>query len=192
MLYVLMGIESTNPDVLKEIRKDSTVQNDYEACKLLRKNKIYSVLGYIVGFNNDSWASLGKAKQSLQRYDGDYLNAMYITPHSWTQFSRDVGSRRVIQNDQSKWDYRHQVLEQQSLKPYQLFFYVKWLELCFHLRWHNLHRVLFPNHVIDMQQRLWSLLRTGVVWVAEAIEFVFHTSFSLIKSKLSDVKKPRV
>lgn len=190
VLYVLMGIESTNPDVLKEIRKNSTVRNDYEACRLLKENKMYSVLGHVVGLDNDSWASLRKAKQNLQRYDGDYLNAMYITPHSWTQFSRDVGSRRVIQNDQSKWDYRHQVLEHQHLKTYQLFFYVKWLELCFHLRWRVLHRILFPNHVIDRQQRLWSLSRTGVVWVAEVIEFVFSTFFPRVKSKLSEVRKP--
>ena len=40
---------------------------------------------------------------------------MYATPHAWTPFGRESENREVVQLDQEKWDYRHQVLAQKDL-----------------------------------------------------------------------------
>ncbi len=55
-------------------------------------------------------------------YGGDWLNAMYVTPHDWTPFGRTVLTGRVVEPDQSKWDYRHQVLAQRLLTTTSIFF----------------------------------------------------------------------
>jgi hypothetical protein len=47
ILYVLMGIESTNDQVLKEIRKGSTTRDDFMACQLLKQHGIFSILGQL-------------------------------------------------------------------------------------------------------------------------------------------------
>ena len=140
-----MGIESTNDEVLRQIRKGSTTREDFQACRLLKEHGIFSIIGHIVGFGEETRSTFRTALRQLRLYDGDYLNAMYVTPHAWTPFGEEVRGRRVVQPDQAKWDYRHQVLAQKHLRPWQLFLAVKWLELRFHLT---------PG-------RLWSMLRGG-------------------------------
>jgi anaerobic magnesium-protoporphyrin IX monomethyl ester cyclase len=172
ILYVLMGIESTDGAVLEHVNKGSTPRHDLEACRLLKEHGIFSVLGHIVGLGDDSWASLRRARARLREYDGDWLNAMYVTPHSWTEFGRETAGRAVVEPDQRKWDYRHQVLEQRRLKPWQLFVGVKWLELCFHLRPRRLWEFLFSGDRFRRRQLWWTLWHIGQVWVGEVVEFL--------------------
>src|SRR5712692_279887 len=65
VLYVLMGIESTNDRVLKEIRKRSTTRDDFMACQLLKQHGIFSILGHIVGFEQETWDSFRTAMRQL-------------------------------------------------------------------------------------------------------------------------------
>lgn len=186
ILYVLMGIETTNAAVIKQIKKGSTPRHDLEACRLLKQHGIFSILGHIVGLEEETVAGFRAALQHLIRYDGDYLLAMYVTPHSWTQFAQDVGHRAVVQPDQRKWDYRHQVLGQTRLRPWQLFAAVKWLEMRFHLRLCKLREMLLSGDRFRRRQCAWTLFHTGLVWLAEVWEFLFRTSFTHALSRPSE------
>jgi anaerobic magnesium-protoporphyrin IX monomethyl ester cyclase len=177
ILYVLMGIESTDGEVLRQVNKGSTPGHDYQACRLLKGHGIFSVLGHIVGLGDERWGTLRRALAHLSRYDGDWLNAMYVTPHSWTPFGREARRRAVVEPDQRKWDYRHQVLAQRHLAPWQLFAAVKWLEFCFHLRPRRLGALLRTRDRFRRRQLLWVLLHTGLVWVGEVLEFLRDTLF---------------
>jgi anaerobic magnesium-protoporphyrin IX monomethyl ester cyclase len=172
ILYVLMGIESTDGAVLQQINKGSTPEDDLEACRLLKQHGIFSVLGHIVGFGEETPATMRVVKSRLARYEGDWLNAMYVTPHDWTPFGREAQQRGLVELDQSKWDYRHQVLAQKYLKPWQLFAWVKWLELWFHLRPSRLWSVLRTRDHFRRWQVLWVMSHIGVVWLSEVLEFV--------------------
>lgn len=174
ILYVLMGIESTDGDVLRRINKGSTPGHDREACRLLKQNGIFSVLGHVVGFEQETWATLAATRKRLVHYDGDWLNAMYVTPHDWTPFGAESRLRAVIEPDQRRWDYRHQVLGQRHLKPWQLFLWVKWVELWFHLRPRRLRAILGTRDRFRCRQLLWVLLHVGLVWVGEIVEFLGH------------------
>jgi anaerobic magnesium-protoporphyrin IX monomethyl ester cyclase len=172
ILYVLMGIESTNGNVLKHVNKGSTTRRDLQACRLLKEHGIFSVMGHIVGLEDETWATFRHALAHLSEYDGDWLNAMYVTPHSWTEFGREAAGRSIVEPDQRKWDYRHQVLGQNYLRPWQLFVGVKWLELCFHLRPRRLWAILRTRDRFRRRQLFWCLLHTGRVWVGEVVEFL--------------------
>jgi anaerobic magnesium-protoporphyrin IX monomethyl ester cyclase len=176
--YVLMGIDTTDPDVIEQIRKRSSTRDDFEACRLLRDHGIHSMIGHIVGFGDESWADLRRARRALAHYDGDYLNAMYVTPHSWTRFASEQAGRRVVLTDQLRWDYRHQVLEQARLKPWQLFAAVKWLELRFHLRPRRLRRLLLSRDRDRRREAWWVARHTGAVWFAEILEFARRVRFA--------------
>jgi anaerobic magnesium-protoporphyrin IX monomethyl ester cyclase len=171
ILYVLMGIESTDAEVLRRINKGSTPAHDVEACRLLKQNGIFSVLGHIVGFGEETTATLRATQARLRHYEGDWLNAMYVTPHDWTPFGQHSG-RAVVEPDQRKWDYRHQVLAQKYLRPWQLFGGVKWLELWFHLRPGRLWALLRTRDRFRRRQLLWVYLHIGLVWLGEVVEFV--------------------
>lgn len=172
ILYVLMGIESTDDRVLRQIQKGSTTRQDYQACQLLNRHGIFSILGHIVGFAKETGATFRAALRQLSYYDGSYLNAMYVTPHAWTPFGREVAGRPVVEPDLGKWDYRHQVLAQRRLRPWQLFAWVKWLELCYHLRLRRLWAILRERDRFRRRQWLWTYLHVGRVWLAEVAEFL--------------------
>jgi anaerobic magnesium-protoporphyrin IX monomethyl ester cyclase len=176
--HVLMGIDTTDPAVIEQVRKRSTTRDDVEACRLLRAHGIAPVIGHIVGFGDETWADLRRARRALAMYDGDYLNAMYATPHSWTAFAREQAGRGVVQEDQRRWDYRHQVLEQAHLTPWQLFAAVKLLELHFHLRPSRLRRVLFAGDRARRTEAWWTMRHTTMVWLMEIVEFVRHVRFA--------------
>src|SRR5262249_23813389 len=145
---------------------------DWQACRLLKQHGIFSILGHIVGFAEETWGTFRTALRQLRLYDGDYLNAMYVTPHAWTPFGREVRGRPLVEPDQRKWDYRHQVLAQRRLKPWQLFLAVKWLELCYHLRPARLWAIFRERDRLRRRQWLWVYLHVGLVWLAEVAEFV--------------------
>ena len=92
---------------------------------------------------------------------------MYVTPHPWTPFGREALRGAVVEPDQRKWDFRHQVLALRRLRPWRLFVGVKWLELWFHLRPRRLWRVLRTRDGFRRRQLLWVLLHIGLVWVCE-------------------------
>ena len=117
VLYILMGIESTSDEVLRQIKKGSTTREDFQACRLLKEHGIFSIIGLIVGFGEETWSTFRTALRQLRLYGGDYLNAMYVTPHAWTPFGEEVRGRGVVQLDRAKWDYRHQILAQKHLRP---------------------------------------------------------------------------
>jgi anaerobic magnesium-protoporphyrin IX monomethyl ester cyclase len=174
ILYVLMGVDSTDAAVLERVNKGSTTQHDLEACRLLKQHGIFSILGHLVGFEEETWATMRAARSRLARYEGDWLNAMYVTPHSWTPLGREE-MQRAIEPDQRKWDYRHQVLGQKHLRPWQLFLCVKWTELWFHLRPRRLWAIARNSSQFQRRQLLWVLLHIGMVWLAEILEFVIDS-----------------
>jgi anaerobic magnesium-protoporphyrin IX monomethyl ester cyclase len=167
ILYVLMGIESTDDRVLEQIRKGSTSRIDLQACQLLRRQRIFSILGHIVGLQDETPSTFRTAFSQLSLYDGDYLNAMYVTPHDWTPLGIGASTRPIVETDQRLWDYRHQVLGQQHLSPARLLLMVKWLELRFHLRPQRLYRILKTRSALHRHQWLWCLLHIGMVWILE-------------------------
>ena len=176
--YVLMGIDTTDPAIIERIRKRSTTTDDLTACRLLRRHGIHPIIGHIVGFGDETWTDLRRAGRALAMYDGDYLNAMYATPHSWTAFARESADRAVVQEDLRRWDYRNQVLAQQHLRPWQLFLGVKWLELRFHLRPRRLWRLLFDHDRRRRREAWWTHWHTGLVWLMEIVEFAGRTRFA--------------
>ncbi len=178
ILYILMGIDATTPQLLKAVRKGSTTRHDLQACRLLKENGIFSIIGHIVGLQDETPATLRAARQQLRAYDGDWLNAMYMTPHDWTPLGKQVVQGRAIEPDLRKWDYRHQVVEQRQMSRGQIFLHVKWMELVFHLRPRRLLAALFAPDRFRRRQSRWVMVHIGLVWLAEIVEFVASTARS--------------
>ena len=175
LICVLMGVETTDPATLAAIRKGSTVREDQQAVALLREAGILSMLGHIVGFEEESAGDLLRATRQIVAYDPDLLNAMYVTPHRWSDWSAAHGQRRVVQEDHSRWDYRHQLLETRRLAPWAIFGLVKLMEAVVHLRPRALWRVLtHPDPALRGHLR-WCFHNSARVWLAEVAEFVFRT-----------------
>jgi len=138
---ILMGIETTNADTLERIRKGSTTTTDRRAIRLLRQHDILSQVAYVIGFEEETDRDYLRRLRQLVSYDPDQINAMYVTPHRWTPFYYQNASRRVIEPEQSRWDYRHQVLST-GVPPWRVFLWVKLTEAILQLRPRALHRLI--------------------------------------------------
>lgn len=169
--YVLMGIETVTDETLDKIRKGSSVDDGYQAVRLLRQHGILSIIDYIFGLEEETPRTIWRGLRGLLRYDGDFVNALYITPHSWTPLGAAMEQRERVEPDQWKWDYRHQVIGVKHLTPGQLFLGVKIVELLYHLHPRRLWRVLAaPDRDVRRQLRHAYRHITGVYWY-EVYEF---------------------
>lgn len=137
---ILMGIETTDVETLNRIRKGTTVNIDRKAIRLLRKNNILSQVAYVVGFAEETDADYLRGIRQLVSYDPDQINAMYVTPRRWTPFFHENVDRHVVEVDQSRWDYRHQVMAT-GISPWRVFLWVKMTEVILQLRPRALWRV---------------------------------------------------
>ncbi|MEJ2467158.1 MAG: radical SAM protein [Candidatus Thiodiazotropha sp.] len=174
MECILMGIETTNAQTMTAIRKGSTQQKDYQAIQLLRQHNIISMVGCIFGLQDERLSDFLTTFRHLIHYDPDLLNAMYVTPHRWTTFYLQSALRTVVEDDLEKWDYRHQVLDTGSLKPWQTFLAVKSLEVLIHLRPRFLYRLLrHPDSGIGDALR-WCSRNAARVWLDEVLEYLIR------------------
>jgi len=130
----LMGMENTDAATLRLIRKGGGIAKDREAIRLLRRHDILSMATWVVGFEEETDRDLMRGLRQLLSYDPDQIQTLYVTPHRWTPFFRIAAGRRVIQTDQRRWDYKHQVLATRHMAPWRLIVWVKLIEAIVQLR----------------------------------------------------------
>lgn len=169
---VLLGIETTEAAIIDRVGKDSTGAIDARAIRLLRQNGIISIAAHVAGLGEEGWGARWRAFRGLLRYDPDLVNAMYVTPHDWTRFGTETAGVPVVEADLGRWDFRHQVLAVEGMRPWQLFLAVKATELAFHLRPRLLWRMAFHPQPEMRRQLRWCFWNAGKVWRAEIRDFV--------------------
>jgi anaerobic magnesium-protoporphyrin IX monomethyl ester cyclase len=171
-LYVLMGIETVTDATLDAIRKGSSVDDGHRAVRLLREHGILSIVDYIFGLEEESLGSVWRGYRGLRRYDGDFVNALFITPHAWTPLGRSLAGAPKVETDVSRWDYRHQVLATRRLSRAQLFWLVKAVEVAYHGRPGAVRRLLGHRDPAVRRLLRHSFVHTTEVYWAEIAEFV--------------------
>jgi anaerobic magnesium-protoporphyrin IX monomethyl ester cyclase len=164
-VYILLGVETVTDENLDKIRKGSSVDDAFRAVRLLREHRIMSVVDYIFGIDDETPVTVWRGLRGLLAYDGDMVNALYITPHAWTPLGRAVKDAEMVEDDLWKWDYRHQVLGVKRLSPTQLFVGVKLVEALFHAHPKRVWRM-----IVTRDRDLRHMLRYGTLrsipWVA--------------------------
>jgi anaerobic magnesium-protoporphyrin IX monomethyl ester cyclase len=170
----LLGTESTDEATLERIKKGATAAVDREAIRLLRKHDILSLATWVVGFEEETPSDYLRGFKQLVHYDPDQVQLLYVTPHRWTPFFAEAKDRRVIQPDQKKWDYKHQVLATRHLPPWLVISFVKAMEVGMQLRPKALLRALRHRDpgILDAQRWYYRVGRR--VWFFEWANFLFR------------------
>jgi anaerobic magnesium-protoporphyrin IX monomethyl ester cyclase len=170
----LLGMENTDEETLKLIRKNGTTAKDREAIRLLRKNGILSMATWVAGFEEDDDRSFRRGLRQLLAYDPDQIQALYVTPHRWTPYFRVAAGRRVIQTDVRRWDYKHQVLSTRHLPPWRVLLWVKMIEALVQLRPKAIWRTLFQPDARLRHAMRWYARMGRRVWFFELKNFLFR------------------
>jgi anaerobic magnesium-protoporphyrin IX monomethyl ester cyclase len=185
----LLGIENYDEVVLKRIRKDGSIAKDKEAIQLLRKHGILSMATYVVGFGEETAKDFYNSLKQLLLYDPDQIQLLYVTPHKWTPYFEEIKDRQIIQQDQRRWDYKHQVLAMENLKPWTVILYVKLIELIMQARPRALRRLLFHKDARLRAAMRWYTNIGRRVWFHELFQFFFKARHQMKDIKLSEFWK---
>jgi anaerobic magnesium-protoporphyrin IX monomethyl ester cyclase len=170
----LLGMENTDETTLRLIRKGGATKTDREAIRLMRRHGILSMATWVVGFEDETDRDLVRGLRQIISYDPDQIQALYVTPHRWTPFFRLAAGRRIIQPDQRRWDYKHQVLATKHMAPWRLILWVKLIEALVQLRPRALRRVLaHPDRKLRHAMR-WYTRMGRRVWPHEIWSFLFR------------------
>ncbi|HMB21761.1 MAG TPA: hypothetical protein VKP08_02960, partial [Anaerolineales bacterium] len=127
--------------------------------------------------------------RQLLLYDPDQIQLLYVTPHKWTPFFEEVKDRFIIQPDQTKWDYKHQVLAMENLKPWQVILCVKLMEVIMQARPSALKRLFFHKDARLRDAMRWYTNIGRKVWFYELVQFFFQEKRQSKGVRLSDFWK---
>ncbi len=185
----LLGIENYDEVVLAKIKKAGTISKDKEAIQLLRKHNILSMATYVVGFGEERTRDFYNSWKQLISYDPDQIQLLYVTPHKWTPYFDEVKEKEIILTDQRKWDYKHQVIKTQYLKPWVVILYVKLIEITVQLRPKALKRLFFHKEARLRSAMRWYTNIGRRVWFWELYQFFFVTKLTSEKVKMKDFWK---
>lgn len=185
----LLGIENYDQTVLEKIKKGASIAKDRAAIQLLRKHNILSMATYVVGFGEETWRSFYNSLRQLLLYDPDQIQLLYVTPHKWTPFFEEIKDKRILQPDQTKWDYKHQVVVMENLKPWQVILCVKLMEVIMQARPSALKRLFFHKDVRLRDAMRWYTNIGRKVWFHELFQFFFKDKLQEIGVQLSGVWK---
>jgi len=170
----LFGMENYDEDILKKIKKGGSASKDREAIQLMRHHNMLSMATWVVGFEEERDKDYWRTLKQLISYDPDQIQSVYVTPHRWTPFFREAEKRYVIQPDQTKWDYKHQVLATRYVPPWRVFLWVKAIEFIVQSRPKALWRLLtYSDPKIRHAQR-WYYQMGKRVWFHEVFGFLFR------------------
>jgi len=170
----LMGMENTDEAVLQKIKKGGSTTTDREAIRLMRKHGMLSMATWVVGFEEERDSDYWRVLRQLISYDPDQIQSVYVTPHRWTPFFSDASHRQVIQGDQTKWDYKHQVLATRHVPPWRVFVWVKAIEFIVQTRPKALWRLLNLKDPKIRHAQRWYYQMGRRVWFHEVFGFLFR------------------
>lgn len=170
----LLGIENYDETVLEKIKKAGKISKDKEAIQLLRKHNILSMATYVVGFGEETTKDFYNSLKQLLSYDPDQVQLLYVTPHKWTPYFEEIKHKEIIQLDQKKWDYKHQIMATKSLKPWQVILYVKCIEVIMQSRPKAVMRLLFHPEKKIRKAMMWYTKIGKRVWIHEIMQFIWN------------------
>ena len=169
----LLGIENYDEEILKKIKKAGSKVKDKRAIELLREHNILSMATYVVGFGEERLKDFYNSLKQLLAYDPDQVQLLYVTPHKWTPYFKDVMDKEIIQLDQSLWDYKHQIMSTPKIKPWKVILCVKAMEVAMQVRPKALWRWLFHKDKRLRKAMFWYNNIGKKVWFFELYSFFF-------------------
>jgi len=173
VLRFLLGLEGTDEETLVNVKKGGTRAKDREAIQLLRHHGIIGLCTFAVGFEEETDADYWRLLLQLRAYDPDQIMSVFATPHQWTPFFNVSKDRRVILDDLSKWDYKHQVMETPKVPAWRVFLWVKFIELALQARPKAIWRCYFHKDPQIRHAMRWYTKMGRRVILRETFQFLF-------------------
>ena len=118
-LYI--GFESVNPETLKEMKKQQTVEDIVNAVKVLQKHRIHIHGMFVYGFEGDDWRTVKETVKFAKRLRLNSTQFLILTPLPGTEFYQKMcAQNRLAFHDWSLYDAHHVVFRPKRFSPLEL------------------------------------------------------------------------
>lgn len=114
--WILVGVESNSPSVLKAFRKGVQVSDASEAVRILRENDIFAQCMFVIGSRADGEESIASLRRFSLELDTDLSIYTVLTPYPGTEVHK-VASRNgwIEDTNYAHYDMAHAIMPTESM-----------------------------------------------------------------------------
>jgi len=106
--YISLGVESGNDQILKEIRKNITIEEAQSAAKIIKKHGIRLSVNFMVGFPQETSKSLHDTLRAIRSINADSIVYSTFTPYPGTELFDLCRKNGLVKDDYDISLYNHQ------------------------------------------------------------------------------------
>jgi anaerobic magnesium-protoporphyrin IX monomethyl ester cyclase len=119
--WILMGAENDNPSTLEALNKNIDPTETSLAVDILKQNKIFSQLTFIIGSQDDSPESIERLRKYADKVNPDLAIYMILTPYPGTEIYGEALKKGLIQDSNwTNYDMIHAIMPTETLSLEQL------------------------------------------------------------------------
>lgn len=105
---IQIGIESGNNEILKQVRKNITIEEALSACEIIKKHGIGLGAFFMVGFPQETEDTLNDTIVAMRKSKCDFLDYSIFTPYRGTEAFEFCKENGLIDDDFDVSLYNHQ------------------------------------------------------------------------------------
>jgi anaerobic magnesium-protoporphyrin IX monomethyl ester cyclase len=114
--WVLLGVESGDPEALANYGKGTNPGQAHEAVKVLKKNDVFAQATLIIGNRKDTHKSIAGLRRYVEDLDPDIAIHMILTPFPGTPLYEEAEAKGWIENrNWANYDMIHAVMPTETL-----------------------------------------------------------------------------
>lgn len=107
---LFIGLESANPESLREMKKNQTIDDIISAVKIIQSYGIHVHGMFVYGFDSDSMPIVKETVRFARNLDITSVQFLILTPYPGTRFYAEV-MNRIVSRDWSLYDAHHVVFK---------------------------------------------------------------------------------
>jgi anaerobic magnesium-protoporphyrin IX monomethyl ester cyclase len=119
IIYISIGIETADQTALDAMGKGMVVEETKQVIDILREEEIVSEASFMLGFPDETSASVKKTMQLVQHYNPDIANFLTYTPWPYSDEYTDL-KPHIRVNDYGKYNMVDPVLEPHNMSILQI------------------------------------------------------------------------
>ncbi|MCJ7424873.1 B12-binding domain-containing radical SAM protein [Candidatus Bathyarchaeota archaeon] len=161
--WVLLGVESSEPQVLQDFKKGITPEDAKEAVKLLRSNNIFAHAMFIIGNRKDTTKSIARLREFANELDPDFAIFAILTPFPGNEIFDEAKRKGWIEDTNwSHYDMVHAIMPTETLSIEEIQEELYECYRSFYGSWRRRLGGTFSRN--EMRRRLsWHMARKGIV-----------------------------
>lgn len=119
IIHISLGVEATDQQTLDLIRKDICVDAGREAIEIIRRHGIVSEASFLLGFPQETGASIKATLKLAQYYNPDTANFFAVTPLPYSE-SHDAVQPYICHRDYEKYNFMEPVIKPEQMAAGQM------------------------------------------------------------------------